>query len=188
MINGWATEDEKEVLLWSEELRSICSCLSSSPTHLSHTTNINPLENKVWEIYSYKEVCSFVHWIRHYWWLCFRIYLYMYVAIQQFAVKVISSLLCLFTIHWTRTHSLTLSPTPTIECVEFFITMCQTFPLLGMYNQNLVIISQSCLCLFISPFFLNARNTSMTSYFLVIGTSHEVLFVPNTTFYISPSF
>ena len=30
--------------------------LSSSPTHLSHTTNINPFENKVWEIYFYKEV------------------------------------------------------------------------------------------------------------------------------------
>ena len=36
--------------------------LSPSPTHLSHTRNINPLENKVWEIYFYKEVCSFVPW------------------------------------------------------------------------------------------------------------------------------
>ena len=36
--------------------------LSPSSTHLSHTTNINPFENKVWEIYFYKEMCSFVHW------------------------------------------------------------------------------------------------------------------------------
>ena len=55
-------QDEKEVLLWSEELGSICSSLSPSPTHFSHTTNINPFENKVWEIYFYKEVCSFIHW------------------------------------------------------------------------------------------------------------------------------
>ena len=41
---------------------SICSSLSPSPTHLSHTTNINPFKNKVWEIYFHKEVCSFVHW------------------------------------------------------------------------------------------------------------------------------
>ena len=30
--------------------------------HLSHTTNINPFENKVREIYFYKEVCSFFRW------------------------------------------------------------------------------------------------------------------------------
>ena len=36
--------------------------MSPSPAHLSRTTNINPFENKVWEIYFYKEVCSFVHW------------------------------------------------------------------------------------------------------------------------------
>ena len=40
---------------------SICSSLSLSLTYLSHTTNINPFENKVWEVYFYKEVCSFVH-------------------------------------------------------------------------------------------------------------------------------
>ena len=47
---------EKEALL------DQYSSLSPSPAHLSHTTNINPFENKVWEIYFYKEVCSFVHW------------------------------------------------------------------------------------------------------------------------------
>ena len=45
-----------------KNFESICSSLSPSPTHLSHTTNINHFENKVWEIYFYKEVCSFVHW------------------------------------------------------------------------------------------------------------------------------
>ena len=30
---------------------------------LTHHRNINPFENKVWEIYYFKEVCSFVHWI-----------------------------------------------------------------------------------------------------------------------------
>ena len=50
------SQDEKEVLLGQY------SSLSPSPAHLSHTTNINSFENKVWEIYFYKEVCSFVHW------------------------------------------------------------------------------------------------------------------------------
>ena len=70
------SQDEKEVLLWSEELGSICSRLSPSPTHLSHTTNISPFENKFSRIFFYKEVCSFFHWSRHYCWLCFRLYLY----------------------------------------------------------------------------------------------------------------
>ena len=50
------SQDEKEVLLGQY------SSLSSSPAHLSHTTNINPFEYKVWEVYFYKEMCSFVHW------------------------------------------------------------------------------------------------------------------------------
>ena len=76
VTHGWATPAKMNA-------GSICSSLSPSPTHLSHTININPFENKVWEIYFYKEVCSFVHWSRHYCWLCFRIYLYMYVPIQH---------------------------------------------------------------------------------------------------------
>ena len=60
--------------------------LSPSPAHLSHTRNINPFENKVWEIYFYKEVCLFVHWSSSYCWLYFRLYLYLYMfaAIQQY--------------------------------------------------------------------------------------------------------
>ena len=72
-------QNAKEVPLWSEKLWFICSSLSPSPTHLSHTTNINPFENKVWEVYFYKEVCSFVHRSRHCCWLCFRMY-YVYVC------------------------------------------------------------------------------------------------------------
>ena len=34
--------------------------LSLSPTHLSHTTNINPFENKVWEIYFYNFYILFI--------------------------------------------------------------------------------------------------------------------------------
>ena len=34
-----------------------------SPTHLSHITSINPFENKVWEVYFFKEVCSIVIFI-----------------------------------------------------------------------------------------------------------------------------
>ena len=74
------SQDEKEVLLWSEELGSICSSLSPYPAHHSHTANINPFENKVWEIYFYKEACSFV---RHYCWLCFHIYLHMYCVYNK---------------------------------------------------------------------------------------------------------
>ena len=51
----------QEVLLWSrEELGSILQSVLVT-THLSHTTNINPFENKVWEIYFYKKcVRSFI--------------------------------------------------------------------------------------------------------------------------------
>ena len=72
---------------------SICCSLSPSPTHLSHITNINPFENKVWEVYFYKEVYLFVHWSRHYCWLCFHLYLYMYCVV-----------VCGYTTHIYLTH------------------------------------------------------------------------------------
>ena len=59
------------------------SSLSPSLAHLAHTTNITLSKIKCERLYFYK-VCSFVHWSRHYCWLCFRIYLYMYAAIQQY--------------------------------------------------------------------------------------------------------
>ena len=58
VTHGWATQPRLE----RSTAGSICSSLSLSPTHLLHTTNINPFENKVWERYFYKEVYSFVHW------------------------------------------------------------------------------------------------------------------------------
>ena len=58
-----------------------CSSLSLSATHLSHTTNITLSRIKCERLYFYKE-CSFIE-VRHYCWLCFCIYLYMYVAIQD---------------------------------------------------------------------------------------------------------
>ncbi len=51
---------QKKCNYGQKNLGSICSSLSPSPTNFSHTTNINPFKNKVWEIYFYKEVCSFV--------------------------------------------------------------------------------------------------------------------------------
>ena len=58
---SWAAQQNKEeVLLWSEELGVNMLQSVPSPTHLSHITNINPFENKVWEVYFSKEVCSFV--------------------------------------------------------------------------------------------------------------------------------
>ena len=50
----------------------------------SHTQPTSILSRiKCERIYFYKEVCEFVNWSRHYCWLCFCIYLYMYVAIQN---------------------------------------------------------------------------------------------------------
>ena len=75
------SQDEKDVLLWSEELGAICSSPSPSPTHLSHTTNINHFQNKVWEIYFYKEVCSFVHWSSSFCLIMFLlIFIFVYVC------------------------------------------------------------------------------------------------------------
>ena len=68
----------KKCCYGQKNFASICSSLSSSPTHLSHTTNINPFENKVWETYFYKQVCSFIHWSSSLCLIMFRIYLFMY--------------------------------------------------------------------------------------------------------------
>ena len=70
VTHGWATPAKmrKKCSYGQKNFGSICSSLSPPPTHLSATTNINPFENKVWGIYFYKEVCSFVH----YCWLCHK--------------------------------------------------------------------------------------------------------------------
>ena len=64
---SWAAQqNEKEVLLKTEELGgqyvAICSVSNSPLTHNPFAT----LSNKVWEIYFYKEACSFVNWSHHY--------------------------------------------------------------------------------------------------------------------------
>ena len=77
----WAFNDPR--LSGQKNLGSICSSLSPSPTHLSHTTNINPFENKVWERYFYKEEYSFVHWTSS---LCLIMFplLFVYVYVQLY--------------------------------------------------------------------------------------------------------
>ena len=82
-----SSQDKKEVLLWSEEFGSICSSLSPSPTHLSHTRNITLSRIKC-ERYIFIKKCvrSFIE-VRHYCWLCFRIYLYMYMYYGYTAIR-----------------------------------------------------------------------------------------------------
>ena len=45
----------------------------------SHTQETSTLLNKVWEVYFYKEACSFVNWSCHY----VSAYICMYMSIQQ---------------------------------------------------------------------------------------------------------
>ena len=61
---------------------AVCPCLHSP---LTHHRNI---ENKVWEIHIFvkKCVCSFIG-VRHYLWLCLRLYLYMYVGVQHSRIR-----------------------------------------------------------------------------------------------------
>ena len=86
---SWATlaKMRKKCCYGQKNFGSICSSMSPSPTHFSHTTNINPSKNKVWEIYFYK-MCSFVHWSSSLCLIMFSVYLYMYVAIQHAYVYV----------------------------------------------------------------------------------------------------
>ena len=78
--HGWAAQSECERSAtmvrgtWGQYV-----AVSLSPTHLSHTRNINPFENKVWEVYFYKEVCSFVNWICHH----VSAYICMYMSIHH---------------------------------------------------------------------------------------------------------
>ena len=55
----------------------VCPCLQLT----SHGQEIHPFENKVWEIYFYKEVCSFVHWSSSLLLTMFQqIFVYVYVC------------------------------------------------------------------------------------------------------------
>ena len=60
-LSNPSQDEAKEVVLWLEELGvniAVCPVSCSSLKHKKH----HPFENKVWEIYFYKEVYSFVHW------------------------------------------------------------------------------------------------------------------------------
>ena len=74
-------QDEKESLLWSEELGSICSSLSPSPAHVSHTTNINPSRVKCERyifikkcVRSFIEVVIIVDYVSAYILICMWLY------------------------------------------------------------------------------------------------------------------
>ena len=79
----WVLEDNTAGLGQENSLVNIavCPCLHTS---LTHKRNINPLENKVWEIYIFMKNCvrSFIE-VHHYLWLCSCLYLYLYVAIKH---------------------------------------------------------------------------------------------------------
>ena len=55
---------------------SIYGSLSPSPTHTQPTST---LSNKVWEVYFYKDVCSFVHWSSYIIVDYISAYIYIYV-------------------------------------------------------------------------------------------------------------
>ena len=84
VTHGRAAKMRKKCCYGQKNFGSICSRLSPFSTHLSHTTNINPFENKVWEIYFYKEVCSFVHWSSSLLLTMFlHIFVYIYIYIYM---------------------------------------------------------------------------------------------------------
>ena len=84
VTRGWATPAKMR--------KKCCYCQKNLGQYVAvcprlqltcHTQLTSTLSRIKCEIYFYKEVCSFVHWSRHYGWLYFRIYLYMYGAIQH---------------------------------------------------------------------------------------------------------
>ena len=83
---------QKKCCYGQKNLGSICSSLSPSPAHLSHTTNINPFTTLLrikCERYIFIKMCvrSFIE-VCHYCWLCFRVYLYMYYDYTTLGVVV----------------------------------------------------------------------------------------------------
>ena len=60
VLSGFLTITQRAMVKrWSWVYIAVCPCLLPS---LTHHRNIAPFENKVWEVYFYKEVCSFVIW------------------------------------------------------------------------------------------------------------------------------
>ena len=63
VIYGWATSAKmRKSCCYGQKNLGQYSCLSPSPTHLSHTTNITLSRIKCERLYFYKEGCSFVYW------------------------------------------------------------------------------------------------------------------------------
>ena len=81
--HGWAAQPrwERSTALVARRTLSqyVAVCLRLQFT--SHIQPTSTLSNKVWEVYFYKEVCSFVHWSRLY----VSAYICMYMSIQQFS-------------------------------------------------------------------------------------------------------
>ena len=81
------SQDEEEVLLWSEELGvniAVCPHLQL----ISHTPRTSTLSRIKCERYIFIKKCvrSFIE-VRHYVWLCSACIMYMYVAIQHYSVS-----------------------------------------------------------------------------------------------------
>ena len=65
VTHGWATKPrwERSTAMVRRNLgQYVAVCPRLQLTSHTPQTNINPFKNEVWEIYFYKEVCSFVHW------------------------------------------------------------------------------------------------------------------------------
>ena len=89
VTHGWAAQPECErsaamVRRTLGQYVAVCPRLQLT----SHTQPTSTLSRIKCERYIfYKEVCSFVHWSRHYVWLYSTCIMYMYVAIQQWVIK-----------------------------------------------------------------------------------------------------
>ena len=73
---------------YQKNFGSICGSLSTSPTHLSHITNINPYATLSWikcEKYIFLKKCvrSFIE-VRHYVWLCLCLHMHVYVYVYMY--------------------------------------------------------------------------------------------------------
>ena len=93
VTHGWAAQPRwgRSAAMVTRRTLGQNNSLSPSPTHLTHTRNstshtqpTSTLSRIKKEIYIFIKKCVrlFIE-VRYYCWLCFHIYLYMYVSIQQ---------------------------------------------------------------------------------------------------------
>ena len=154
---------KKKCCYGQKNFGSICSSLSPFPAHLLHTTNINPFENKLWEICFYKEVYSFVHLSRHYAWLCFCLYLYIYCVV-----------VCGYTTHSLEntTSCLLVIETGPEECYNIdhkvsgiCVSSCLTFPYVDIGSSSSLNLA------FVPTTFFETTQHSCRIRFLSLPTS-----------------